>query len=108
MSKLQRSGAVSLADALRQMIQAEHITASHNNRRIFEAWYEASGAERFTIRKFYRDGILYITLSSSVVCSQLAMQKDLLLAKMNAILAGDPLFIESDTHPARIKELRLK
>lgn len=108
MSRLQRSGAVTLAEAIRQMIKSEHITASHNGRRVFDAWDQASGAGQYTIRRFYRDGVLHITLSSSVICSQLSMQKDYLLQKINAILADDPLFISSESHPALVKELRLK
>jgi hypothetical protein len=35
------------------------------------AWDQASGAAPYTIKRYFRDGKLFITLSSSVLCSQL-------------------------------------
>ncbi len=80
---------------------------SHNTQRIFIAWNEVSGAQQYTIKRFFRDGKLYITLSSSVVCSQLSMQKDVLLKKINAAIAGDELYIGRQNE-GPVKELILK
>lgn len=108
MSRLPRKQAISVAEALREMFRSERLGATLNTRRVFVAWEEASGAGDFTIRKFFRDGVLYVTLSSSVLASQLSMQKAALLEKMNAILAGDPLLIREDEHEQIVKELRIK
>ncbi len=108
MSRLPRKQAISVAEALREMFRSERLGATLNTRRVFVAWDEASGAGDFTIRKFFRDGVLYVTLSSSVLASQLSMQKAALLEKMNAILAGDPLLIREDEHERIVKELRIK
>lgn len=107
-NRIQRKEAVSLADALKMMLEDAHMTASHNTQRIFEAWDTASGASRYTLKRFFRDGKLYITVDSSVVRSQLSFQKDALLAKINSLLGEDPLFISGDKATVTVKELILK
>lgn len=107
-NRIQRKEAVSLADALKMMLEDAHMTASHNTRRIFEAWDTASGASRYTLKRFFRDGKLYITVDSSVVRSQLSFQKDALLAKINSLLGEDQLVISGDKATVTVKELILK
>lgn len=108
MSRLSPKNALPIADVLREMFRSSGASASHNSRRIFSAWDEASGAAAYTIRRFYRDGILYITMKSSVLATQLSMQKSALTEKINAILSDDPLFIREDSHTGFVKELRIK
>lgn len=108
MSRIARKEALPLAQVFKEMMKQSRLGASHNTRRIFLAWNAASGAEEFTIRRFFRDGTLYITLSSSVIRTQLYMQKDYLLRRINELLAEDDLLIESDTLPGEVKELILK
>lgn len=108
MSRIPRKQAITVAEALKEMFRSERLGATLNTRRVFLAWEEASGAGNFTIRRFFRDGVLYVTMSSSVLASQLGMQKAALLEKMNAILADDPLLIHEDEHEQIVKELRIK
>lgn len=90
------------------MFRSSGAASTHNGRRIFAAWDEASGAGAYTIRRFFRDGVLYITMKSSVLATQLSMQKEALTEKINAILSDDPLFIREDSHTGFVKELRIK
>jgi len=106
-NRIARKNALPLVEVFKQMFVESGAKASHNTQRIFSAWDAVSGAGQFTIKRFFRDGKLFITLSSSVVCSQLSMQKDVLLKKINAILAGDELFIGQDVE-GPVKELILK
>lgn len=108
MSRIARKQAISVAEALKEMFRSERLGATLNTRRVFLAWEEASGAGDFTIRKFFRDGVLYVTLNSSVLASQLGMQKAALLEKINAILADDPLMIREGEFEQTVKELRIK
>ena len=85
--------AVSIAEVLRDWLKSERLTVPLDTQRVFEAWDNASGAGRYTMKRFYRDGKLYITLSSSVIRSQLSFQKDALLEKINSLLSDDPLFV---------------
>ena len=60
------------------------------------------------MRRFFRDGRLYITVDSSVVRSQLSFQRQALLDKVNALLAEDELFIHDPSGEGVVKELILK
>lgn len=105
---MSRKAAISLGDALMQMIQTSPMGREHNLRRIYQAWDDASGAGPYTLRRFWRDGKLYITLSSSVVRTQLLMQRDLLREKVNARLSADALFCPAGSSDDVVKELILK
>ena len=108
MSKLEKKNITSIGDAIRQMLHQTRLSQGLNTQCIFEAWDEASGAGRYTQKRFYRDGILYITTSSSVICSQLEFQKKALVEKINHILEQDELFISDDPAVGPVRELRLK
>ena len=108
MSRVERKNAITVGDALKAYLKQYHITPALNDRRVFEAWDEASGAGRYTIKWFFRGGKLYITLNSSVVRSQLSFQRDALIEKINSILEKDILFDSEDGVTGFVKELILK
>lgn len=95
-------------EVVKQYIRSMKIAAGLNTQRIFAAWDACSGAGEFTIKRFFRDGKLYITLGSSVIRSQLYFQKDILIEKMNRFLSQDSLFTEDNHAVGYIKELILK
>ena len=106
-SRIARKSAQPLVEVLKEMLVEGKASGTHNSYRIFAAWDSVSGAAPYTIKRFFRDGKLYITLSSSVICSQLAMQKDTLRNKLNAVLANDDLYI-GQISEGPVKELILK
>ena len=83
-------------------------TVAMGRERVFEAWDEVSGASRYTLDRFFRDGILYCTISSSVVRNQLYFQRDVLVRKMNEILEKDPLLVRDGLKTPLIRTLVLK
>ena len=108
MSRVARKTAVSLSEAIQEYLKAAKLTSGLNTQRIFAAWDAASGAGRYTVRRFFRDGRLYITVDSSVVRSQLSFQRDTLIEKINTLLAQDELFTRDDARVGIVKELILK
>lgn len=60
---------------------------------IFNTWYRISGAEAYTVNLGFNDGILFVTMSSSVVRTQLSFQLDWILSAINQALAEDKVFI---------------
>ena len=108
MSRVSRNSAVPLAELIQEYLQSSRLAGGHNTQRIFAAWDAASGAARYTVRRFFRDGRLYITVDSSVVRSQLSFQRQALLDKVNALLAEDELFIRDPSGEGVVKELILK
>lgn len=105
---LHRKEAVGMEEIVAQYIKSMKIAVGLNTQRIFAAWDACSGAAPYTLRRFFRGGKLYITLSSSVVRSQLFLQRDLLVEKMNAFLEQDPLFTSDNKTVGFIQELILK
>lgn len=89
-------------------IKQMKLAAGLNTQRIFEAWDACSGAGPYTLRRYFRGGKLYITLSSSVIRNQLIFQKDALVEKMNQYLAQDPLFTRDNNTVGYIQTLVLK
>ena len=93
---------------VQQYIKSMKLAAGLNTQRIFAAWDACSGAGPFTLRRFFRDGKLYITLGSSVIRNQLYFQKQELIDKMNAYLSNDELFTADNRTVNFVQELILK
>lgn len=87
-AKIKRSNAEPMSDVLRLFVAVNHLGAGLYRKAVFDAWDEASSAARYSNYKFLKDGVLYVTVSSSLVRSQLMFQKDVILKKMNGILAN--------------------
>ena len=89
-------------------IRAMKLSAGLNTQRVFAAWDEVSGVKDFTLRKFYRDGKLYVTLSSSRVRSHIEFQKEAVLSAMNEFLRKDGLVVKDYEKVGFVKEIILK
>ena len=108
MSRVARKTAVPLEQVIRDYLKAARMTGGLNTQRIYAAWDAASGAARYTVRRFYRDGKLYITLNSSVVRNHLSFQSAELVDRINLILSMDELFVKDDPRVSYVRELILK
>ena len=106
--RIHRKEAVSMDEVVKQYIKSMKLSVGLNTQRVFAAWDACSGAGEFTLKRFFRDGKLYITLSSSVVRNQLHFQKEDLVEKMNRFLSEDTLFTEDNRTVGYIQELILK
>lgn len=106
--RLARKKALSMDEVVRLYIESMKLSPALNTRRIFAAWDAASGAAPYTLKRFFRDGRLYVTLSSSVVRNQLSFQTGALIEKMNDFLSKDSLFAGDDVRVSYVKELILK
>ncbi|MCR5003757.1 MAG: DUF721 domain-containing protein [Bacteroidales bacterium] len=107
-TRIARKKALEMNELMRMFIDDMKLGPALNTQRIFKAWDEASGAGQFTLKKFFRDGTLYVTTSSSVVRNQLFFQSEALVAKMNKILEEDHLFLKDEPKVGYVKKLILK
>ena len=105
---MKREPTRSLGEAIAAYIQESHLEEGLLQTRIFAAWDACSGAGEFTLKRFFREGKLYITLSSSVIRNQLSFQKTELIEKMNRFLSEDSLFTEDNRTVSYIRELVLR
>lgn len=108
MSNLTRKNAAPLSELIKYTLVRERLSSGFNLHLIGNAWNAVSGAGASTVRTFYRDGTLYVTLNSSVLRSQLSRRKAELIAAMNGILEKDEIFVKEDPNVQYIKELVLK
>ena len=107
-SLISKKKAESMQDLIQVWLKANHIKLQVDTHRIFNAWDEVTGTGAYTIRRFYRDGHLYVTMTSSLVRSQLLMRKSDILAEMNRRLCCDPLFCTRDKEMTVVKELTIR
>lgn len=107
-NRIPRKTAIPLSELMKEFVRDSRLSSGLNTRRIFSAWDDASGAGKYTVGRFFRDGRLFITVSSSVVRSQLYFQKDAIVEKINEILRKDELFAGDDKYVGYVKELILK
>lgn len=106
--RISRKKPLGMDEIVSMYIKSMKLSSGLNTQRIFAAWDEASGAAPFTLKKFFRDGRLYITLNSSVIRNQLSFQKEALVEKINEILSKDELFTKDDARVSYVNELILK
>lgn len=107
-NRIGRKEAQGMEELVTQFIREMKLTSGFNCQRVFEAWDAVSGASRYTVGRFYRDRILYCTISSSVVRNQLYFQRDVLLQKMNEYLDQDQMVVRDRSGEPMIKNLILK
>ena len=105
---IHRKDPVAMEELVQMFIKSMKLSAGLNTRRIFEAWDDVSGAARHTLRRYFRDGKLYITLDSSMVRIQLGYRKAELVDGINARLSEDDLFQKDDPQVKKVEELILK
>ena len=105
---VRRKEALTMEEVIEEYIKSAKIASGLNTQRIFAAWDDCSGAGPFTLKRYFRSGTLYVTLSSSVIRNQLSFQKAALIEKMNATLAGDRLFTADNRTVGFVKELVLR
>lgn len=89
-------------------IKEMKLAAGLNTQIIFRVWDEVSGAGKYTVRKFFRDGTLYITLGSSMARNSLSFRIPELIRDMNDRILMDPLFVKDDPRSHLVTKLILK
>ena len=103
-----RKEALSLDEIVPLFIKAHGLNAGMNTQRVFAAWDAVSGVKDFSLRKFYRGGKLFVTLSSSMIRTHLELQKDSILQSVNEFLLKDKLFDKTCPNVGLVKEIILR
>ena len=106
--RIHRKEPVGMDKIVSEYIRSMKIASGLNTQRIFAAWDACSGAGPFTLKRYFRGGKLYITLDSSMLRSQLFLQRAELIRKMNAYLSSDELFTADNETVGFIEELILR
>ena len=105
---IRRKEAVGMEALIADYIKEMKLEAGLNRQRVFEAWDTVSGAAAYTVDRFYRDGVLYCTIGSSVVRNQLYFQRNILMERMNRYLESDGGIISDMKGERPVRNLILK
>lgn len=89
---LRRREAVSIGAMLRLFLSDSRLMPGWNANRVYMAWDRVSGVAGYTLNRNFAGGVLYCSLSSSMVRNQLYFQKDIMLRELNRALKSDELF----------------
>lgn len=90
--RLGRKEAVGMEELVTAFIREMKLSSGLNRQRVLEAWDAVTGASPYTLSKSFAKGVLYVSLSSSVIRSQLFFQRTDIAARINQVLAEDDLF----------------
>ena len=107
-SRLSRKNAQTMDEVVKEYIREMKIASGLNEQLIFDAWDEVSGAASYTVSRYIRNGVLYCSLSSSVLRSRLFPRREELVRKINERLLGDMLFVRDDPKTGLVKQLILQ
>lgn len=107
-SRLSRKEAQGMDELVRLWLKSMNLVSPLNEQRIFAAWDKVTGAGGYTLSRYYKKGVLYCSISSSVVRSQLYFQKDRIVQAMNECLSKDEFFAPDDPKTGFVKSLVLK
>ena len=108
MNRLSRKNALPMDEVVREYVRSMKIAAGLNEQLIYEAWDAVSGAADHTVSRHCRGGVLYCSLSSSVVRSRLFPKRNEIVRKINEYLLKDDLFVRDDPRTGLVKNLILK
>ena len=106
--RIHRKQALGMEEVIDQYIRSMKLAAGLNTQRVFAAWDEVSGAASATLRRYYRDGVLRVSLASSVQRFELGLQKAQMIERMNAWLLQDDLLVKDDPKVGLVKDIILK
>lgn len=103
-----RKEAIGMDILMKLFLRQNGLSARLNTQRVFDAWDAVSGASRYTLNRFYRDGKLFVTVSSSMLRSHLELQRRQLVEALNEHLRNDSMFDPECKLVGFVKELIIK
>lgn len=107
-NRLTRKDAYSMDELVRRYINEMKLVNGLNRQRVFEAWDRVSGAAGYTVNRYLKNGVLYCSISSSVVRSRLFYRKSRILELMNDFLMHDELFVKDPGKGVFVKDIVLR
>ncbi len=92
---MHRTEPTALAELIPVMLKVMRLHSGMREQIILSAWDKVTGAAPYTLSKYVRGDVLFCSLSSSVVRSQLFLRKDDILKAINReleeeLFAGTP------------------
>ena len=99
---------IPIRQAIQEWLIAEGLGPAYNANIIARTWNEVSGMEHYTSRVWFKDGTLFVTLTSSVVRSRLSLMTVELAGRINEALFQDEMFIRGKAFTRYVHQIILK
>ena len=106
--RMARKEAIRMEELMDMYIRSMKLASGLNRQRVFSAWNDVSGAAKNTVSMFFRNGVLYVGLNSSVVRNRLYFMRKDLVRLVNNRLASDELFTPEGKGGDYVKDIVLK
>lgn len=90
---LRRRNSSPLASIADDVLAKLHLQSGLRRQAVLNMWNTVLGSPEWTVAGDYRDSVLYVTMSSSVVRTQLSFQIDYIRAELNRRLGEDRIFV---------------
>ena len=103
--RIERREAEPMEEIMKLFLRKRGLGTRMNAQLISDAWARVSGASAYPIGRFYRDGVLTVTLSSSVARNQLYYRREELVKALNRELEKESLF---DREKGLVKSIVLR
>ena len=86
---MKRENTQLIKSVIEEFIKEERLEEGLNRARLFKAWDLVVGEiANATTGKYFKDGVLYCTINSSILRTQMYYRKDDIIAHMNKMLNG--------------------
>ena len=87
---MKRENTQLISDIIKEFIKEERLEEGLLRTRLFSAWDIVVGENgaRATTNKFFRDGVLYCTINSSIMRTQMYYRKEEIVVQLNKMLNG--------------------
>jgi predicted nucleic acid-binding Zn ribbon protein len=88
---MRRSNIQSIGDVMKEILNDRKINKGIMETRVVNNWEKVLGkpVARVTNRLYFRHGVLYVELNSSVVRNELVMLKDKIIKNLNDTIGSD-------------------
>ena len=105
---LQKKDPEVLSDLIPAFLRTMGLAPALRTQLILDAWDKASGASAYTLSKYVKNGVLFCSISSSVLRNQLFFRKDDIVEEINKIVLNDPMMTGVKPGTKVLKSLILK
>ncbi len=88
--RMKRENTQLIAEIIKEFVKEERLEEGLYRARLFKAWDIVVGVNgaAATTNKFFRDGILYCTINSSILRTQMYYRKEDIIFQLNKMLSS--------------------
>ena len=88
---MKRTEAKNVGQIITDLLQKEHLDVALDEHRASALWPQivGDGINRYTIRRYVKDGVMTVHLSSAPLKAELMLQRAVLIARINEALGRD-------------------